>query len=356
MKKSAARQARREPERWVDRARGGSGSSPEDRLGVLLREGAPSEGLGPGERARIWSRLDEGGPRRPFRALAGLRWSVAVTVLLASAGVVVGATKSRWWPAVTGQAGPRMAAPAERLPHARRAASLVPPRPEPPAVPAPEPSAPPELVPPAGSAPPAAQPPKAEAARSAVPRTRAAAHAPSGDAPAATPEAAAPPSSLGLETSLLGEALTRLRQRRDARGALETLDGYDARFPRGALRREADGARVDALLLLGRDDEALSVLRRLTLEPRGRDQELRVIRAELLAATSCHEAVSDFERVLAEAAPPALAERALHGHAECLAQLGDAAGATRDLREYLRRFPDGRFAAEARRLLEEDNL
>ena len=164
------------------------------------------------------------------------------------------------------------------------------------------------------------------------------------------------PSALSSETTLLTDALSHLRQQKDARGALAALDSYDARFPNGTLRREATGARVDALLMLERDEDALTVLRELTLQPRGRDQELRVIRGELAAKTSCASAVSDFDRVLAEAAPAALAERALHGRASCLERLGDGAAATRDLREYLRRFPDGRFAAETRRALSQSNL
>jgi tetratricopeptide (TPR) repeat protein len=320
-----------------------------------LRNGAPpDEGLTPGERARIWARLEGGS--RPSRALAGLRWSVAATVLLASAGVLAGATTQKWWPVVTRTSSTPSLAPGARAPHARRAAA-VPSRPEPVAVPAaqePQPAtAPQPAVIPSSRA---AELPKVKAARAAAGHASAAPSPIDDAAAASTPEPATPPSALALETSLLGEALTRLRQRRDARGALETLDIYDARFPLGALRREADGTRVDALLLLGHEAEALAVLRRLSLEPRGRDQELRVIRAELLAATSCHEAVTDFDRVLAESPPPALAERALHGRAACLTQTGDAAGAARDLREYLRRFPDGRFAAEARRLLEESNL
>ncbi|HTA20924.1 MAG TPA: hypothetical protein VK989_16635, partial [Polyangia bacterium] len=164
------------------------------------------------------------------------------------------------------------------------------------------------------------------------------------------------PSALSSETALLTDALTRLRQQKDARGALAALDAYDARFPNGTLRREATGARVDALLMLGRDEDALAVLHELTLQPQGRDQELRVIRGELAAKASCASAVSDFDRVLAEAAPRALAERALHGRASCLERLGEGAAATRDLREYLRRFPDGRFAAETRRALSQSNL
>jgi hypothetical protein len=171
----------------------------------------------------------------------------------------------------------------------------------------------------------------------------------------ATFEAPAP-SALASETALLGVALARLRQQRDAAGALAALDDYDARVPRGTLRREADGARVDALLMLGRDADALAVLRGLALQPRGRDLELRVVRGELAAASDCRSAVRDFERALAHDAPPALAERALHGRATCLARLGDDAAALRDQREYLRRFPEGRFAAEARRLSGENDL
>ncbi|HVU49406.1 MAG TPA: hypothetical protein VHL80_01905, partial [Polyangia bacterium] len=77
--------------------------------------------------------------------------------------------------------------------------------------------------------------------------------------------------------------------------------------------------------------------------------ELRVIRGELAARASCSAAVADFDRALAASPPPALAERALHGRAACLVRLGEPAAARRDLEEYLRRFPEGRFAAEARR-------
>jgi hypothetical protein len=170
--------------------------------------------------------------------------------------------------------------------------------------------------------------------------------------------AAARPTSPGErafsgEAPLLAEAVTRLRVKRDARGALAALDGYRSRFPDGMLKREADGVRIDALLTLGHDKEALAELRGLSLRSQGRDQELRLIRGELAAATDCEGAVVDFDRVLADQATPALAERALYGRAACRLRLGDRAGATRDLGEYLRRFPAGRFVAEARRIVED---
>ena len=46
-------------------------------------------------------------------------------------------------------------------------------------------------------------------------------------------------------------------------------------------------------------------------------------------------------------------ERALWGRAAARSHLGDETGARADLRECLRRFPQGRFAAQAARLLGE---
>jgi hypothetical protein len=167
----------------------------------------------------------------------------------------------------------------------------------------------------------------------------------------------APPfTALSVEARLLGHAVGQLRQQRDATGALLALDQYRRQFPAGTLRREAEVARVDALLMLRRDRDALGVLRALRLQSQGRDQELRVIRGELAAASDCPGAVADFDLLLSQTAPVALTERALFGRAVCRARQGDATGSARDLGEYLNRFPTGRFAAEARRSLRENNL
>jgi hypothetical protein len=411
MTKHPNREARsgERPERWLSRTAGGA--APEDRVASLMRAGERSEGLAPAARARVWARLD--GAERGWRPLGGLRWGVAALVLLASAGVVAGVTTRRWWPPAAAPEAATYSTPAKvHAPRTRRAelprAEAAPIPTEPALVPVPLEVAPDPRAKAAAAAKPEAGPaviaataPLIEAASPSRPRLGSRPRPLSGPAPGqATPEpqprgdltrpsssasalpaspahasepaaetanllptpttspppAPAPPSAFAVETPLLGEALTLLRQQRDARGALAALDTYDARFPRGALRREADGARVDALLLLGRDDEALAVLRRLTLQAHGRDQELRVVRAELSAATSCSDAVDDFGRVLTESPTPALAERALHGRATCLGRLGDGPGAQRDLREYLRRFPEGRFAADARRTLGANNL
>jgi hypothetical protein len=156
------------------------------------------------------------------------------------------------------------------------------------------------------------------------------------------------PTQLSAEAQLIKGALVRLRRDRDASGALEQLDLYMVRFPRGTLQHEARIARADALLSLNRDPEALEALEGVDLGPQGRDQELRVIRGEMRSARRCAQAIDDFTQVLAAAPPAPLAERALYGRAACRVRQGDSEGAARDLAAYLRRFPAGRFAADAR--------
>ena len=358
-----------------------------------MRAGVPDEGLPRGGRARVWVRLHSEGRRR--RPLAAPAWGIAALIVLASAAVVAGVTARRLWSAPRPAAEP--ARPREEPSRARRpqrpvetvaaptiAVAEAPPTPPafaaeaafaPPGLVAPSPRPtrpsrvdeprtrePAEAAPPPAPAPveplaaPAPPAPAAPAPTAPAPATRDTAPTPTADPPAARPPTPAAPSALAVETAMLGEALARLRQEHDAKGVLAALDGYDARFPNGTLHHEAEIARVDALLLLGRDADALAVLRPLALQPRGRDLELRVIRGELAAGATCQAAVDDFDRVLAAAAPRALAERALHGRAACRARLGDGAAARRDLEEYLRRFPDGRFAAEARRSLAGEDL
>jgi TolA-binding protein len=139
----------------------------------------------------------------------------------------------------------------------------------------------------------------------------------------------------------------RLRQERNALAALAELDAYATRFPSGVLLPEAQRVRVDALLMDGRLSEARKVLSALELGASARDRELRLIRAELLAAHACAAALPDFQIVLAEKPGGPLAERALWGRAACLTQLGDEAGARRDLAAYIARFPGGAHSAAA---------
>lgn len=163
----------------------------------------------------------------------------------------------------------------------------------------------------------------------------------------AFPEASTGP--LGRESELLARALSTLRRNRDAIGALSLLDEHARNFPNGALQLEADLARLDALLALGRNDEALSLLERLPIDRVGRGAELRVIRGELFARRDPQRAIADFDRALSSGLSRELDERALFGRAASRLRAGDEAGGRADLAAYLAKYPNGRFAAQARR-------
>jgi len=157
-------------------------------------------------------------------------------------------------------------------------------------------------------------------------------------------------SRLGLEAASLEAALSVLRAggTEHAARALQALDRHLQDFPRGALELEARVARVDALLLLGRRQDARRELSALPIENVGRKNELRLIRAELRADDDCRSALGDFQVLVDQRLPAAWAERALFGRGACLLKLGDQAGAQRDFNRYLAQFPSGRFAAQIR--------
>lgn len=177
------------------------------------------------------------------------------------------------------------------------------------------------------------------------------------EASAVEPVAPAPPlpapvqsSRLGLEAASLEAALSMLRAggKGAAALALSRVDQHLLNFPGGPLELEARVARIDALLLLGRRQEAKRELSILPIENVGRSRELRLIRAELRADDDCKAALADF-RVLIEQNPaPAWLERALFGRGACLLRLGDDAAAERDFDRYLEQFPSGRFAEQIR--------
>ncbi|MSP61550.1 MAG: tetratricopeptide repeat protein [Myxococcales bacterium] len=168
------------------------------------------------------------------------------------------------------------------------------------------------------------------------------------------PPIAPPQSPLAAEHDLLATALQRLNRDRDPAGALAALDEHRARFPSGELTPSATLTRINALSALGRRSEALGILDRHAALGLGRAADLTLVRGELRAeAGRCREALADFATTLAGAPPPALEERALYGRGSCRARTGDDAGARSDLERYLARFPEGRFAAPARRALSE---
>jgi hypothetical protein len=170
-----------------------------------------------------------------------------------------------------------------------------------------------------------------------------------------THKRAEPATGLTAESRLLHAALEDLNVRGDPASALSRLDAYRMRYPSGVLYREADVARVDALLRLGRDSEALTLLDRSSetgFSGYPRPVHLRVLRAELLAkAGHCGQAVPIFTGALSDPQAGESAERALYGRASCRAALGETSASREDLTRYLELYPNGSFAAEARRAL-----
>jgi len=181
---------------------------------------------------------------------------------------------------------------------------------------------------------------------------------PSAPKAAVAPQPAAP-SAIAVEQALIAQAMKGLRQGRDARGALGLLAQYAERFPSGALASEASMLRIEALLALGRQDEALLALDGVSLASMPNRDEQLVVRGELRAGRlRWLEAKQDFDQVLRGRDLPAasdrirrLQERALWGRASARTQIGDQAGARADLALYLRYFPAGRFAESAASLL-----
>ena len=177
--------------------------------------------------------------------------------------------------------------------------------------------------------------------------------------PVAAPETHA--AGLASEQALLTKAFRSLRSTRDANAALAVLDEYVAHFPTGALTPEAARLRTEALLLLGRKQAALAELERDDPSAILAGDERRLLRGELRAAVGrWRAAAEDFVAVAhsnaaggapADAKSSERLERALWGHASACSHLGDDAGARSVLQEYLRRFPHGRFAADAAHLL-----
>jgi hypothetical protein len=100
---------------------------------------------------------------------------------------------------------------------------------------------------------------------------------------------------------------------------------------------------------LRQDVEALALLERLPIDRLGRGAELLVIRGELLARREPGRAIADFDRALSTGLSRELDERALFGRAASRLKAGDAAGGRADLAAYLTKYPDGRFAEQARR-------
>jgi hypothetical protein len=174
-------------------------------------------------------------------------------------------------------------------------------------------------------------------------------------APQTEPEAEGE-GALAAESRLLSLALQQLRQEREPAAALRTLERYRTEFPGGQLQRESEVARVDVLLALNERGRALTELERMEAPIAGapRAAELQVLHAELLKeASRPSDALRLLDGLLSGILPPPLEERALMARAACRIATGHSEAGREDLRQYLARFPAGRFAAAARTQLGE---
>ena len=153
--------------------------------------------------------------------------------------------------------------------------------------------------------------------------------------------------------AMLGQALRSLRTDHDPVAALDILARHAALFPHSPLASERSVLEVEALLALGRRDEALARLDGMSLDNTPRSAERHVVRGELRArAQRWREAAADFDQVLEHGKGTSVwQERALWGRAVARTRTGDEGAARADLHTYLQLYPTGRFASEAARLL-----
>jgi hypothetical protein len=158
------------------------------------------------------------------------------------------------------------------------------------------------------------------------------------------------PSPLARESRLLASAIAKLRQDHDPAHALAILDQHSAEFGLGVLAPESTATRIEALLALGRNAQALALLDGQSLSAKGVGREMLVARAELRADKGrCSVALRDFDQLLAAwTEPDSVVERALYGRAVCRGKSGDWDGARLDFERYTSEFPHGRFAKQAR--------
>jgi hypothetical protein len=135
--------------------------------------------------------------------------------------------------------------------------------------------------------------------------------------------------------------------------ALSTWRRYRSEHPDGILRIETDVSIIETLVHAGDADGALSeandfLRRHPDSERRG---EIARIAGDLLRARGdCRHAVAAYQSALSSPRAAAVAEAAMFHRASCLVQLGDPAGVD-SARDYLRAWPEGRFRAEASRLV-----
>jgi tetratricopeptide (TPR) repeat protein len=145
-------------------------------------------------------------------------------------------------------------------------------------------------------------------------------------------------SSLGAEAALCELGRLRADVLGDLPGALRALSEHRRRFPEGALASEAELARLDLLLRLGRRDEVLTESQRLLGSPVGRERalELRLLRGKLYRSQGDVAHAEQEYAVVAGSPTPAGAE-ASYRRARCLEDLGRSSEAAAEYERYLAR-------------------
>jgi len=154
------------------------------------------------------------------------------------------------------------------------------------------------------------------------------------------------------ETSLYEIGSIHEQDLHQPREALAAWERYRARYPRGQFRAEADVSLIAVLAELGEPRRALDeALRFLAAYPRSENRAKVARLAADLERTrgDCQAAVPHYE-LAAQGRPGQDTDDALFYRAVCLQQLRDP-GAAEAARQYRTRFPAGRHATEAERLL-----
>jgi len=127
----------------------------------------------------------------------------------------------------------------------------------------------------------------------------------------------------------LKDVVHALRIAHAPRTALDLLDHHASELAGNTFAEEALLLRVEAMLALKQQREALALLDRIALAATSSSSVLLVTRGQLRAnANRCAEAVADFDVALARNVRPL--KPALEGRAQCKQKLDDAQAAEAD--------------------------
>jgi hypothetical protein len=147
---------------------------------------------------------------------------------------------------------------------------------------------------------------------------------------------------------------------REPRQAVATWERYRTRYPNGLLRAEADLSVIAALTRVGEGQRALGEARQFLRQHPESERRAEVARVAGDLARErgdCAGAIALYDQALSSRPSTDDADDASFHRAACLGQVqgqpapAGARAGVRELRAYLARFPLGRHAGEAQRLL-----